>query len=56
MDGVSEHVRRALVLLASTGCRVSEILNLTWAQVPLGGDRLRVDGKTGERWVELHPM
>jgi len=55
LDGVSERVRRALVLLASTGCRVSEILLLTWARVPLDASRLRVDGKTGERWVELHP-
>ena len=54
LQGVSEPVRRGLVLLASTGCRASEITELRWSQVPLDATRIRVRGKTGERFVELH--
>lgn len=56
LEGVSPAVRRGLVLLASTGCRISEVTSLRWSGVPLDASRIRVEGKTGERVVELHSV
>lgn len=56
LDGVSPGVRRALVVIGATGCRISEALTLTWDRVRLDGSGLLVDGKTGERWVEVHSV
>jgi integrase len=56
LEGVSPAVRRGLVLLASTGCRISEITSLRWSGVPLDASKIRVEGKTGERVVELHSV
>jgi integrase len=56
LDKVSPAVRRALVLMASTGMRIGEALGIRWRDVPLDARRLPVDGKTGPRWVELHPV
>lgn len=47
--------RLGFLLLAGTGCRRSEILNLRWDQVDTEGARLRVSGKTGERVVPIAP-
>jgi integrase len=49
--GVSPPVRRGLILLAATGCRIGEIDSLTWDRVALDGATLDVDGKTGPRRV-----
>lgn len=45
----------AFRLLLLTGCRLREILNLTWAEVDLPARRLRLkDSKTGPRQVVLN--
>lgn len=53
LEGVTERVYRGLVLLAGSGCRIGEISGLRWRDVPLDARRIRVEGKTGERQVEL---
>ncbi len=52
---VSPLVRMALVLLSTTGARVSEITTLRWRTVTPDCGSIRVDGKTGPRDVALHP-
>jgi integrase len=48
-------VIRCVMLLATTGARIGEIVALTWEQVAEDGSRLWVDGKTGRREILLHP-
>lgn len=50
-----EWVRRALVLLATTGARVGEVASATWGQVAADGSSVELRGKTGARVVPLHP-
>lgn len=53
LRGMSPEVRRALILMAATGCRIGEALSLTWDRVTLDCMLLEVDGKTGPRRVEV---
>ena len=45
--------RALLTLLLDTGVRLGELAGLRWPEV--GGDLVRVDGKTGARFVPLSP-
>lgn len=53
LQGVPDRPRRALILMAATGCRIGEALGLTWGSVALDARRLVVDGKTGERVLDV---
>jgi integrase len=46
-------IRLAYLLLAGTGCRVQEALDLRWEDVDLGAREARMTGKTGPRLVPL---
>ncbi|PYD65314.1 tyrosine-type recombinase/integrase [Komagataeibacter nataicola] len=51
------HLRPLIVFLASTGCRMSEALDLEWKDVDLRGRRATVWQKQGrERHVDLPPV
>jgi integrase len=56
LDGVAPRFRPGLILLAATGCRIGEVMSLTWGRVTLDCRSLLVDGKTGERRVEVHSV
>ena len=45
--------RLAVRLLAATGARVGEVAGLRWQDVDWQARAVRLDGKTGERWVPL---
>jgi integrase len=53
----SGDLRRLLLIIFYTGARVSEAVNLTWENVSLGKNRIRLDvSKTGEHgWRAMHP-
>lgn len=46
-------IRLAFLLLAGTGCRVQEALDLRWEAVDLDAQEARLCGKTGSRLVPL---
>jgi integrase len=50
---MEEPHRTGFILLASTGCRIGEVVGLTWDRVDLDGGWLVVEGKTGRRDVPI---
>jgi len=47
--------RAIISVLYESGCRISEFLNMKWGDVVYDdmGARIKVSGKTGERWVRI---
>lgn len=42
-----------LILMEATGARSGEIADLTWSDINWRRKQVRLDGKTGERWIRL---
>lgn len=53
LERVSPRWRPAIEVLAATGCRIGEIVDLRAEDIDLRRGELRVEGKTGVRFVEV---